>query len=68
MNDQADKLAKTALLHAISGVNVIKGDFPFELVKIRVSGKFVSGLLVDLHARPLNWAGVNMQHKHFFQE
>jgi hypothetical protein len=68
MNDQADKLAKTVLLHAISGVNVIKGGFPFELVKIKLSGKWVSGLLVDLHARPLNRAGVNTQHKHFFRE
>jgi hypothetical protein len=43
MNNQANKLAKTALLHAILGGNVIKGDFPFELVKIKVLGMSVSG-------------------------
>ncbi len=43
MNNQADKLAKASLLHAILGGNVIKGDFLFELVKIKVSGKQVSG-------------------------
>jgi hypothetical protein len=43
MNDQADKLAKSALLHAISGGDVISGDFPFDLVNVKVSGEQVSG-------------------------
>jgi hypothetical protein len=43
LNDQADKLAKTALLSAIAGGHVITGDFPFEVVKIKISGKRVCG-------------------------
>jgi hypothetical protein len=43
MNDQADKLAKLALLQAISGGDMISGDFPFELVNVKVSGERVGG-------------------------
>ncbi len=43
MNNQADKLAKSALLHAILGWVMISGVFPFELVNVKVSGKRVSG-------------------------
>jgi hypothetical protein len=43
MNNQADKLAKLALLHAILGGDVISGDFPFKLVNVKVSGEWVSG-------------------------
>ena len=43
MNNQADKPAKSALLHAILGGDVISGDFPYELVNMKVSGKQVSG-------------------------
>jgi ribonuclease HI len=43
LNDQADKLAKAALLLAISGGNAYKGDYPFEMVSIKLTGKRVSG-------------------------
>jgi hypothetical protein len=36
-------LAKQSLLHAILGRAIIKGNFPFEFVKIKVSGTPVSG-------------------------
>ncbi|KAL3826634.1 hypothetical protein ACHAXA_009075 [Cyclostephanos tholiformis] len=39
LNDQADKLAKKALLYMIAGGHVITGDFPFETVKLTLSGK-----------------------------
>jgi hypothetical protein len=43
LNDQADKLAKAALLLAISGGNAYEGDYPFEMVSIKLSGQWVSG-------------------------
>jgi hypothetical protein len=41
--DQADKLAKAALLHAIAGGSAYEGDFPFEMVTINLTGKRVGG-------------------------
>ena len=38
LNDQADKLAKAALLLAISGGNAYDGEYPFEMVSIKLSG------------------------------
>jgi hypothetical protein len=43
MNNQANTLAKESLLHTIFGGNILQGNFPFELVKIKVSGNWVSG-------------------------
>ncbi len=43
MKGQADSLAKMALLHSIARGSILGGDFPFELVKIKVSGVQVSG-------------------------
>jgi hypothetical protein len=43
MNNQANTLAKMALLHSIAGGSVLCGNFPFELVKIKVSSIQVSG-------------------------
>jgi ribonuclease HI len=43
LNDQADRLAKAALLSAIAGGHVMTGDFPFEVVKLEISGKRVRG-------------------------
>jgi hypothetical protein len=43
MNNQADILAKKSLLHTIFGGNVLQGNFPFELVKIKASGNWFSG-------------------------
>ncbi len=43
LNDQADKLAKQSLIHAIPGGHVMTGDFPFEVVKFKLSGKRVCG-------------------------
>jgi hypothetical protein len=43
MNNQANTLTKKSLLHAISGGGVLQGNFPFELVKIKVSSNWVSG-------------------------
>ena len=43
LNDQADKLAKAALLLAISGGNAYEGDYPFEMVSIKLTGQQVSG-------------------------
>jgi hypothetical protein len=37
-NDQADKLAKAALLHAIAG-GAYEGDFLFKMVTIKLTGK-----------------------------
>ena len=39
LNDQADKLAKTALLLAISGGNAYEDKYPFEMVSIKLSGQ-----------------------------
>ena len=41
LNDQADKLAKEALLAALSGDHVITGAFPFEVVTINLAGNRV---------------------------
>jgi hypothetical protein len=43
LNDQADKLAKDALISAISGSSTIEGDLPFEVVKFSFSGNRVHG-------------------------
>jgi hypothetical protein len=43
LNDQADELAKRALVHAIAGRHVMTGDFPFEVVKFKLSGQQVCG-------------------------
>jgi hypothetical protein len=43
LNDQADKLAKDALISAISGSSEIEGDFPFEVMKFSLSGNQVHG-------------------------
>ena len=43
LNHQADLLAKQALLSAIHGGPTISGDFPFEVVRMKLSGKRVSG-------------------------
>jgi hypothetical protein len=43
LNGQADKLAKCSLLSAIAGGLVMEGDFPFEVVKFKLSSKRVSG-------------------------
>jgi hypothetical protein len=43
LNHQADKLAKCSLLSAINGGSTMEGDFPFEIVKVKLSGKSVSG-------------------------
>ncbi len=43
LNHQADKLAKGSLLSAIDGGHTMEGDFPFEIVKLKLSGKRVSG-------------------------
>ena len=43
LNHQADLLAKQALLSAIHGGPSIEGDFPFEVVRMKLSGKRVSG-------------------------
>ena len=43
LNDQADKLVKAALLFAISGENAYEGDYPFEMVSIKLTGQRVSG-------------------------
>jgi hypothetical protein len=42
-NDQVDKLAKWALIHAIAGRHVMTGDFPFEVVKFKLLGQRVCG-------------------------
>lgn len=43
MNDKADRLAKAALLLALTDGPVIQGDFPFEAVKLSLSGQRVRG-------------------------
>jgi hypothetical protein len=53
LNNQANKLAKQSLLHVILGGAVIKGDFPFKLVKIKVFVTRVSGS--PRLALELNW-------------
>jgi hypothetical protein len=53
MNNQANTLAKKSLLHAISGGDILQGDFPFELVKIKVSGIRVSGF--SRQALKMDW-------------
>jgi hypothetical protein len=40
-NDKAEKLAKAALLHAIAGGSAYEGDFPFEMVTMKLTGKRV---------------------------
>ncbi len=45
LNDQADRFAKSALVSAIAGGSTIKGDLPFEVVKLSLSGRKVSGSL-----------------------
>ncbi len=41
LNNQANKLAKVTLLLAIAGGLVMEGDFPFEVVKLKLSGQRV---------------------------
>jgi hypothetical protein len=41
LNDQANKLAKVAVLLAIAGGPVMEGDFPFEVVKLKLLGQRV---------------------------
>ncbi len=53
LNDQADKLEKRALVHAIAGKHVMTGDFPFELVKFKLSEQRVCGL--PRQALKANW-------------
>ena len=36
-------LQKKSLIHAIAGEHVMTGDFPFELLKLKLSGKQVCG-------------------------
>jgi hypothetical protein len=43
LNNQADKLAKSALVSALAGGHTIKGNLPFELVHFSLSGNKVSG-------------------------
>jgi hypothetical protein len=43
LNDQADKLAKDALISAISGGSTIEGDLAFEVVKFSFLGNQVHG-------------------------
>ena len=38
LNDQTDKSAKQALVSALKGGHVVNGDFPFELVTLKLSG------------------------------
>jgi hypothetical protein len=42
INDQADKLAKAALLHAMAGGSAYEGDFLFKMATIKLTGKWVS--------------------------
>ena len=37
----ADKLAKVALVLAIAGGTMMEGDFPFKIVKLKLSGQRV---------------------------
>jgi hypothetical protein len=43
LNNQANKLAKVALLSAIAGGPMMEGDFPFEVMKIKLLGQRVQG-------------------------
>jgi hypothetical protein len=43
LNNQADSLAKSELLSAIAGGSTIKGDLPFKVVNLTLSGRKVSG-------------------------
>ncbi len=43
LNNQAEKLAKDALISAISGSSTIEGALPFEVVKFSLSGNQVHG-------------------------
>jgi hypothetical protein len=43
LNNQADKVAKDALIFAISGGSTIEGGLPFEVVKFSLSGNQVHG-------------------------
>jgi hypothetical protein len=43
LNDKADRLAKDALLSDISGGPIMTSDYPFELVRLRLSGERVCG-------------------------
>jgi hypothetical protein len=41
LNNQADKLAKVALLLAFAGGPMMEGDFPFKVVKLKLLGQRV---------------------------
>ncbi len=41
LNHQSDILAKDALISAIAGGSLMKGDFPFEPIRFKLSGKHV---------------------------
>jgi hypothetical protein len=41
LNHQSDILAKDALISAIAGGSLMKGDFPFEPIRFKLSGKRV---------------------------
>jgi hypothetical protein len=41
LNNQADKLAKVALVSVIAGGPVMEGDFPFKVVKLKLLGQRV---------------------------
>ena len=43
LNDAADKLAKAALRLAIAGGHAYEGDFPFELVSLKLGGRRIGG-------------------------
>ena len=43
LNDVADKLAKAALLLAISENHGYEGDYPFELVSLKLEGQRING-------------------------
>ncbi len=43
LNDQGDKLTKRALVHAIAIRHVMRGDFPFEVVKFKLLGQQMCG-------------------------
>jgi hypothetical protein len=53
LNDQADRLAKHALISAIAGRAVIGGDLPFEVVKLSLSRRKVSGSIRE--ALEVDW-------------
>jgi hypothetical protein len=41
LSNQVDKLAKVALVLAIAGGTMMEGDFPFKIVKLKLSGQRV---------------------------